>query len=215
MTILEFFKELAHPETLLTVGGLSLLLAVVFAENGLAIGFFLPGDSLVFISGMVCATKPEVLDIHIAWLCISMILAAIAGSTAGYYFGYKIGPPIFNREDSVIFNKKYVEMTKNFYLKHGGKTLIMGRFLPIIRTFAPILAGVIRVDFRNFFLFNIIGAILWVTPLSLIGYFLGREVPQVKEYLGYIILAFVITTTIILTRTYLKEKKKLNQNHQP
>lgn len=211
MTAVEFFKEIMNPESIITYGGLTLLLCIIFAENGLAIGFFLPGDSLVFISGLICSTKPELLDIHIFWLLIFMVLAAVAGSTAGYYFGYKIGPPIFNKEDSVLFNKKYVEMTRNFYEKHGGKTLILGRFLPIIRTFAPILAGVIRVDFKNFFFFNVIGAALWVTPLILAGFYLGQEVPQIKEYLVYIILGFIITTSLILTRTYLREKRKLNQ----
>ncbi len=213
MTVVEFLKELMNPESIIQYGGLALLLSIIFAENGLAIGFFLPGDSLIFIAGLVCATQPHLLDISIFWLVSFMILAAISGSTLGYYFGYKVGPPIFNREESVLFNKKYIEMTKNFYQKHGGKTLILGRFLPIIRTFAPILAGVIRVDFKNFFLFNVIGAILWVTPLSLTGYFLGSEVPGIKSYLGYIILGFVIVTTVILTRTYLKEKKKLSKPH--
>lgn len=212
MTVLEFFKEMMNPESIIMYGGLSLLLFIVFAENGLAIGFFLPGDSLVFISGLICSTQPHLLDISIFWLCTSMILAAIAGSTAGYYFGYKIGPPIFNRKNSVLFNQKYIEMTRSFYDKHGGKTLILGRFLPIIRTFAPILAGVIRVDFKNFFIYNVLGAALWVTPLSLAGYYLGLKVPQIKEYLGYIILGFILVTTVILTRTYIREKKKLKQN---
>ncbi|HEX4886925.1 MAG TPA: VTT domain-containing protein [Luteibaculaceae bacterium] len=212
MLVLASLKDLLNPETIITYGGLTLLLATIFAENGLAIGFFLPGDSLVFISGLICATQPELLDIHVAWLIFAMIAAAIAGSTAGYYFGYKIGPPIFNRENSVLFNKKYIELTQNFYAKHGGKTLILGRFLPIIRTFAPILAGVIRVDFKNFLFFNVVGACLWVTPLVLAGYFLGNTVPQIKEYLGYIIGLFIISTTIILTRTYIKEKRKLNKS---
>lgn len=210
MSFVEFLKNLSHPEQLLTIGGLFLLLIIIFAENGLAIGFFLPGDSLVFVAGMLNSTKPELFDLPILWLCICMILAAIGGSTAGYYFGYKVGPRIFNREDSVIFNKKYILMTQNFYNKHGGKTLILGRFLPIIRTFAPILAGVIRVDFKNFFFYNVIGAILWVTPLSLGGYFIG---PIVKDYVEYIILGFIVSTTIILVRTYIKEKKKLKQDH--
>ncbi len=212
MTIIEFFKEIMNPESIIMFGGLTLLLFIVFAENGLAIGFFLPGDSLVFISGLICSTQPQLLDIHIFWLVTLMIVAAFAGSSAGYYFGYKIGPPIFNREDSVLFNKKYIAMTRSFYEKHGGKTLILGRFLPIIRTFAPILAGVIRVDLKNFLFYNALGAILWVTPLSLAGYYLGKEVPQIKEYLGWIILAFIISTSIILTRTYIKEKKKLKNN---
>jgi len=200
-----------NPESIIHFGGLALLLGIVFAENGLAIGFFLPGDSLIFISGLVCSTQPQLLDIHIFWLVLFMILAAIAGSTAGYYFGYKIGPPIFNKEDSVLFNKKYVTMTRSFYEKHGGKTLILGRFLPIIRTFAPILAGVIRVDFKNFFMFNIIGAILWVSPLSLAGYYLGHQFPEIKEFLGYIIGGFIVITTVILTRTYIREKRKLSK----
>ncbi len=208
MTIVEFFKNLGDPMELLKMGGLAMLLIIVFSENGLAIGFFLPGDSLVLVAGLLCSTNPELFNVHITWLCILMIFAAIMGSNAGYYFGYKVGPRIFNRKDSVIFNKKYLDMTQSFYTKHGGKTLILGRFLPIIRTFAPILAGVIRVDYKNFLLFNIIGAILWVTPICLAGYFVG---PLVEDYIGYIIGGFIISTTIILIRTYRKEKKKLNQ----
>jgi membrane-associated protein len=202
----DFIKALIDPESIINYGGLALLLFVVFAETGLLIGFFLPGDSLIFISGMICVSKPELLDIDLLSLILSMSTAAILGNLTGYWFGYKVGPPLFERKDSLIFKKKYLEVTRDFYDKNGGKTLIIGRFLPIIRTFAPILAGVFKVDFKKFMLFNIIGAFAWIGLLSSIGYYLGKN-EWVEENIEWIVIALVIITIIPIFTSFRKKKE--------
>jgi membrane-associated protein len=208
MEIWEFIKSLTNPETIIQYGGLVLILLIVFAENGIIFGFFLPGDSLIFLAGLICSTQPELLDVSITTLSLSMFGAAVAGSLFGYYFGMKVGPPVFERNESMFFKKKYVDVTRSFYEKHGGKTLVLGRFLPIIRTFAPILAGVIKVNFKTFMLFNVIGGALWIFSLSLIGYFLGNQFPNIKHYVEYIVLGFIVITTVIVIRTYLAHRKE-------
>jgi membrane-associated protein len=204
--LIEFLKQLTDPQSIIQYGGLALLLFVVFAETGLLIGFFLPGDSLIFISGMICVSKPELLGVNLLQLITFLSLAAIIGNIVGYWFGYKVGPPLFRKEDSLIFKKKYLEITKAFYDKNGGKTLIMGRFLPIIRTFAPILAGIIRIDFKMFMIYNVTGAIAWIGLLSSIGYYLGTYA-WVQKNIGYIVIALIVVTMIPLFITYLKRDK--------
>ena len=210
MQVLEFLKELTNPESIIHHGGLLLLLIVIFAENGLVVGFFLPGDSLIFLSGLICGTKPELLGTDITTLTVAMFLAAVAGSLFGYVFGRRVGPPLFERKDSILFKRKYLDITQSFYAKHGGKTLVLGRFLPIIRTFAPIIAGVIRVPVPTFMFFNVVGGALWITSLSLIGYFLGTQFPAIENYVGYIIIGFIGITTTLLIRTYIKQRRELN-----
>jgi membrane-associated protein len=202
----DFLKQLTNPESIITIGGMALLLFVIFAETGLLLGFFLPGDSLVFISGLLCGTRPRLLHVSILTLVIELTVAAILGNIAGYWFGKRVGPALFKREDAFLFKKRYVTITHDFYARHGGKTLILGRFLPIIRTFAPILAGVIQIGFRRFMVYNIIGATLWISALTLIGYYLGRTIPWIKDYLGYIVISLIILTSIPVIRTWLRER---------
>ena len=209
--IWSFLKELVNPESIVQLG-LPLLLFVIFAETGLFFGFFLPGDSLVFISGLICATNNEYLDVNIITLISTMISAAVIGNLVGYWFGRKVGPALFRKEDNLFFKKRHLLATQSFYEKHGGKTLILGRFLPIVRTFAPILAGIISINFRKFMMYNLIGATAWIGSISSIGYFLGSKFPKTKDYLGYIVIGLIIITTIPVFITYLKEKKKGNQN---
>jgi membrane-associated protein len=212
---METFWQLFNPESIIQHGGLWLLLIVIFCENGLVLGFFLPGDSLIFLSGLICATdvkrveqltKPW-LGVDITTLVICMFLAAVLGSLFGYWFGRRVGPPLFKRKDSLIFKQRYLEVTKSFYEKHGGKTLMLGRFLPIIRTFSPIIAGVIKVPVPVFMLFNVLGGAAWICSLSLIGYFLGIAFPAVENYLAYIIIGFIGVTTVIVSRQFVKERK--------
>jgi membrane-associated protein len=199
--------KLFDPTELIKYGGLFLLLFIVFAETGLLIGFFLPGDSLIFISGLLCATKPHFLmHTPILYLILYMSLAAILGNIAGYLFGRRVGPALFKREDAWLFKKRYVTITRDFYARHGGKTLVLGRFLPIIRTFAPILAGVIRIGFKRFMVYNILGAVLWISGLTLIGYFLGSRFPWIQDYLGLIVVGLIIITAIPVIRTWRKER---------
>lgn len=204
--MLDFLKQLTDPQSIISYGGLALLLFVVFAETGLLIGFFLPGDSLIFISGMICVSQPQLLGVNLPVLMLSLATAAILGNVAGYWFGYKVGPPLFKREDSLIFKKRYLEVTKAFYDKNGGKTLIIGRFLPIIRTFAPILAGVIKVDFGKFMVYNVVGAVAWICTLSGAGYYLGTY-QWVRDNIGYIVIGLIIVTLIPLFVTALGRKK--------
>jgi membrane-associated protein len=206
MEVWEFLKTLVDPESIIEYGGLTLLLFVVFAETGLLIGFFLPGDSLIFISGMICVSKPHVLDVNLAILVLCLSLAAILGNIAGYWFGYRVGPPLFERKDSLIFKKRYLELTHDFYEKNGGKTLIIGRFLPIIRTFAPILAGVLKISFKRFMLFNIVGAFAWIGLLTSIGYYLGTY-DWVKQHIALIVIGLVIITLIPILTSF-REKNK-------
>jgi len=207
--IWSFLKDLVNPESIVQLG-LPLLLFVIFAETGLFFGFFLPGDSLVFISGLICATNNDYLHVNIITLILSMISVAVLGNLVGFWFGRKVGPALFRKEDSLFFKKRHLQATQSFYEKHGGKTLILGRFLPIVRTFAPILAGIIAIDFRKFMMYNLIGATAWIASISSIGYFLGSEFPKTKDYLGFIVIGLIVITTIPVLITYIKEKKKTN-----
>ena len=202
----EFIKTLTNPESIIRFGGLALLVFVIFSETGLMIGFFLPGDSLVFVSGLICATEPQLMNIHIAVLASALTLAAIAGNITGYYFGKKAGPALFTKDDNLVFKKRYIDVTKSFYERHGGKSLILGRFLPIIRTFAPILAGVIKMEFKTFLIYSIAGGVLWIVSLSMLGYYLGR-ILWVKENLEWIVIGLIVVTSLPVIQTYRKERQ--------
>lgn len=204
----DFLKQLTDPESIIKYGGLALLLFVIFAETGLFVGFFLPGDNLVFIAGLLCAMKPELLNVSFPVLLISMIVAAITGNMFGFWFGKKAGDKLYSRKDSFFFRKRHLEITKAYYEKHGGKTLILGRFIPIIRTFAPILAGVIKIDFKKFMLYNVIGAVAWIGSIGSIAFYLGKEFPQVENYLGYIFGTLIVLTAIPIFTAFLRGKKR-------
>ena len=206
--MLDFLKQLTDPQSIIHYGGLWLLLFVVFAETGLLVGFFLPGDSLIFISGLLCATKTDLLNTSLIELLILLMLAAIIGNIFGYWFGKKMGERLYTRKDSFLFRKQHLITTKAFYDKHGGTALVLGRFLPIIRTFAPILAGVIKIDFKVFMLYNIIGAVAWIGSIASAAYFLGKQFPQIENYIGYIVIGLIVVTTIPVALTYMKNRKK-------
>lgn len=190
-----------------------MLLFVIFAETGLFFGFFLPGDYLLFLAGMFVAT--DKLDITIYMLIAGLIVAAISGNFVGYWFGLKTGPMLYHRKDSFFFKKKYLKAAEVYYHKQGAFALIMGRFIPIVRTFAPIIAGIVKLDFRKFAFFNISGAILWITSLTLMGYFLGRRFEkEIDDYLLYIIIGFIVVTTLPLIWTYLRQKIGVNNSEE-
>lgn len=205
MSFWDFLKELTDPESIIRYGGLTLLLIVIFSETGLMIGFFLPGDSLVFVSGLICSTKPDLLHVNIAVLLLSMIAAAVVGNMAGYWFGKRVGPALFKRQDSLIFKKRYLEATKAFYARHGGKALVLGRFLPVIRTFAPILAGVIAIDFRRFMVYNFAGASAWIGSLGLAGYYLGN-IEWVRNNVAWIVVFLIVITLLPVISVWRKSK---------
>jgi membrane-associated protein len=202
----EFFKQLTDPESIIQYGGFWLLLFVIFAETGLFVGFFLPGDNLIFIAGLICATKPELMNVSFPVLLASMIIAAVLGNMFGFWFGKKAGRALYKRKDSFFFRKKHVELTQKYYDRHGGSTLILGRFLPIIRTFAPILAGVIDISFLKFMLYNLVGAIAWIVSIGGIAFYLGKEFPQIENYLGLIFISLIVITAIPILRAYFKSK---------
>jgi len=186
------------------------LFAIVFAESGLFIGFFLPGDSLLFTAGFLASQG----FLNIWLLAPLTFIAAILGDNFGYAFGKRVGPALFTREDSLLFHKDHLERARVFFEAHGAKTLILARFLPVIRTFAPILAGVGRMHYRTFFIYNVIGAVFWALGMTWLGYFLGNLVPNIDKYLIPIILAIIIVSTlptaihIIKNREYLTNKAK-------
>lgn len=203
--IWDSLKHLIDPVELLREGGFYVLIFVVFAETGLFFGFFLPGDYLLFLAGMFVAT--DKLDISIYVLIAGLIAAAVCGNFVGYWFGKKTGPVLYHRNDSFLFKKRYLRAAETYYKKQGAFALIMGRFIPIVRTFAPIIAGIVRLDFKKFALYNISGAFLWISSLTLLGFFLGRKFEEeIDHYLLYIIVGFILITTIPLIITYLKRK---------
>ena len=176
---------------ILTTGYLGLFF-IVFAESGLLFGFFFPGDSLLITAGLLASQG--YLDIKL--LILVTIIAAILGDTVGYWFGSKTGPRIFKREDSLLFHKKNIIKANEFYKKHGGKTIVIARFLPFIRTFAPIVAGVGEMDYLRFLSFNIFGGIFWVLTTCLAGFFLGNTIPNVEDYFLLIILVVIFVSAL-------------------
>src|ERR1700754_2002519 len=175
----DHLQNLTDAQSIISKGGFYLLLIVIFAETGLFFGFFLPGDYLLVLAGLLCAT--HILDVDIFVLLSSLIAAGVLGNYTGYWFGYRTGPMLFKRNESFFFKKRYVTMAEEFYAKYGGMALVLGRFFPIIRTFAPIFAGVVKVNFRKFTIYNMAGSITWVNTFILSGYFLGRRYPQLKD----------------------------------
>lgn len=207
----DYLQHIINPELLLREGGFYVLLFVVFAETGLFFGFFLPGDYLLFLAGMFVAT--DKLDVSIYVLITGLIITAILGNFVGYWFGKKTGPVLYLRKDSFFFKKKYLLAAEEYYKKQGAFALIMGRFIPIVRTFAPIVAGLIRIDQKKFALYNVSGAILWVSSLTLLGFFLGKRFEkQIDQYLLYIIIGFIVVTAIPLVWAYFKKYIK-NENN--
>ena len=203
----EFLKQLTDPNSIIEYGGLWLLLFVIFAETGLLVGFFLPGDNLILLAGMLCKAKPELINTSYPILVLLMTLAAVLGNVVGYWFGKFTGQKLYAKKDSLIFKQKHIELTKSYYNKYGGNmTLIIARFLPVVRTFAPIIAGVIKVDFVKFMVFNLIGAIVWILSLSSIGYFLVQWFPQIINYMGYIFIALIVITALPILKILFKKQ---------
>lgn len=175
---------------------------IVFAETGLFLGFFLPGDSLLFVAGFLAGTGLFSLPLLIGGLFISAIL----GNLLGYEFGRQIGPRIFSREDSLLFKKAHAVKAQKFYDKHGPKMILLARFMPIVRTFAPIVAGVAKMRFRDFLFYNILGAFIWTVGLTLAGYFLGSVI-DVDKYLLPIILLIIFLSFLPALIEFVRERK--------
>ena len=180
----ELLASLHHLDQLIRWGGYTGLVAIVFAETGLLAGFFLPGDSLLVTAGLVAAHHGP-LNV---WALIALLsLAAIAGDSIGYAIGYHLGPRLFNREDSRIFHKDHLLRTQRFYDRHGAKTIIVARFVPIVRTFAPTVAGAGKMRYRTFLAYNVFGGIAWVAGMILAGYGLGRSIPDIARHIHWVV----------------------------
>jgi membrane-associated protein len=199
--------ESINPENIIQYGGLGLLLLIIFAETGVFFGFFLPGDSLLFVAGLLCDT--EYLETNVTLLIVLLIIAAVSGSTVGYLTGRWAGNYLANKKDSIFFKKKYLDLTQAFYLKHGWMAFILGRFLPVVRTFVTILAGMVKIDFVKFLIFNVLGASLWIITMVLAGHFLGRIFPGISEYLEIIVVGMILISAIPVLVTYFKNRKLL------
>jgi len=198
-------------EQLILAVGLIGLFAIVFAESGLFFGFFLPGDSLLLTAGVLSAAHPEVFPI---WLvCAVCFVAAVTGDAVGYTFGYRVGRRLYDRPDSRFFKKSHLAAAEDFYRRHGGKTIVIARFLPFVRTFAPIVAGTARMHYPRFALFNFTGAIMWAIGVPLAGYALGSIIPaEVLDRWLYVIIAVVIALSILPTAIHIYRENRAEIN---
>ena len=202
--IIEFIRQFLDPATLIAWAGYVGLTAIIFTETGLLFGFFLPGDSLLFTAGLFASQGK--LDVY--QLGALLTVAAIVGDSVGYAIGKATGPRIFSKPDSLLFNRKHLIRAQDFYAKHGGKTIIIARFMPIVRTFAPVVAGVGQMDYRRFITYNVVGGFLWVWSMLFTGYFLGRYIPGVDKHIEKIILLVIFLSILPGIISWLRERRK-------
>lgn len=212
-SLLALLHNLIDPDWLQAHGALYLVAFIIFAETGLLVGFFLPGDSLLFVSGIIIASSkatPSPTQNHfvnlVFWVVLLTIMA-IVGNFVAYWFGKKTGPLLFERKDTWLVKKKHITQAHDFYEKKGGGAIIFARFLPIVRTFAPIVAGVVKMDFKKFAFYNIVGAIAWVASIVTLGFVLGENA-WVRENLEKIIIALVLVTTAPVLLKMIFSRKK-------
>ena len=194
-TILRYFGPLA----------VIAVLAMVFAETGLLVGFFLPGDSLLFTAGMLTATG--FIQMNIWLLCLLIFMAAITGNTTGFLIGRKAGPRVFNKPDSRLFKQEYVDKTYAYFDKYGGRTIVLAQFVPIVRTFAPVAAGVGKMSYRHFMAYNVLGALLWGVGVTQLGYWLG-QIPFVQENIELILIGIVGASVLPIVLELLRSRSK-------
>ncbi len=194
------------PKKILNSVGTLGLYAIVFAESGIMIGFFLPGDSLLFTAGLIRATR------GVLWpfwaLVLGCAIAAIVGDQVGYAFGTRTGPRLFSRPDSRWFKQEHLQRAEEFYERHGSKTIVIARFVPVVRTFAPIVAGASKMEYRKFVLYNIIGGAAWATAMLTLGYGLGKKFPGIGNYLDYAILIIVVLSLCPIAFEFLRQRRR-------
>lgn len=207
--IIDFFRYLLNSEEIIRTGGLVLITLIILIENGVFFGFFLPGDYLLFLSGVFAGTK--LLDVPISLLLLCIFGAAVVGSLIGYLTGYYAGGRLQNRPDSLFFKKKYIETTREAFVKYGNWALIVSRFLPVVRTFAPILAGLIHMNVQRFMLYNVVGGAIWTVTLVGGGFYFGVHFPWIIHYVHYIIIFFLGVTTLTVIKGYLNARKDLDK----
>ncbi len=203
--LLDFFRYLTNSEEVLRTGGLVAVTLIVFAENGLFFAFFLPGDYLLFLAGVFCGT--HLLNVPLWLLMTCLFAAAVLGSLLGYLFGRFFGSRLENRRDSFFFKRRNIDTTRKYFDKYGARTLVISRFLPVVRTFAPILAGLIEMQFWRFMFNNVLGATLWVVVLVGGGYYLGERYPWIIDYVPWVIVFFLSVTTFTVVRGYVNARR--------
>lgn len=189
-------------DSIIKSGGIILISLIVFAESGLLVGFFLPGDTLLFAAGLAASQG----QVSLVVLIIAIIVAAILGDNVGYTLGQKAGPKIFQKKDGIIFRREYIEQAEKFYEKHGGKTIIMARFVPMVRTFAPVVAGAGKMPRERFMFFNVLGGILWGAGMPLLGYFVGNKIPHLDKYIEVVMIAIILASFGLAILHLLKDK---------
>lgn len=200
--------EWLDPQHIMTTFGdlaFWIVVGIIFAECGLLIGFFLPGDSLLFVLGLFIASGA--ISINIAVACVILVIAAIAGNLTGYWIGRKAGPAMFSKPDSKLFRQEYVEKTHQFFNRYGNRAIVQARFVPIVRTFITAVAGVGKMDFRNFAIYSAIGAVLWAAGITLLGYFLGGF-PFVEKNLEIIILLIIFISVVPMIFEWIKHRRE-------
>ena len=216
MEWLDSIRHILNAENVVKLG-YAVMTTVIFTETGLLIGFCLPGDSLLVTAGMVAspaiAQNPTLAPyrLDIVWLNLLLVPAAILGDTVGYWIGYHSGKRLFTKEESILFHRKHLIRAQEFYTEHGGKTIIIARFIPIIRTFAPIVAGIGQMNYLRFLQFNVIGGFLWVTGLTSVGYFLGQRFPWLVNSLEKLIIAVVFLSILPIIIHGIKDRLKARQ----
>lgn len=198
---------LLHPEHLLETFGTIGLILVVFAESGLLIGFFLPGDSLLFTAGLLASQG----KLNMAVIVFGCMVAAIVGDQVGYQFGKRVGPSLFRRPDSRLFKQEYVDKAQSYFERYGSRTIVLARFIPIVRTFAPIVAGVGQMEYRTFALYNVVGGVLWAGGVTTLGYILGETIPDIDKYLLPAIVVIVFLSVLPVAIEFLRERRKTNR----
>ncbi|CAN5815920.1 MAG: DedA family protein [Acidimicrobiia bacterium] len=192
------------PQNLIITFGTIGLFLIVFAESGLFFGFFLPGDSLLFTAGLFAADG----ILNLPLILIGCFIAAVTGDQVGYWFGKRVGPALFRRPDSRLFRQEYVERAQGFFSRHGAKTIVLARFVPIVRTFAPILAGVGRMPYRTFLSFNVIGGLLWAVGVTLLGFWLGNLIPDIDRYLLPIIAVIIALSVLPMAFEWWRRRRE-------
>jgi membrane-associated protein len=192
-SLLDLFHRIRDVRAIIAWGGYVGLTAIIFAETGLLIGFFLPGDSLIVTAGLLAATTGV---FNVFYLGLLLTVASIVGNSVGYAIGKATGPRLFTREDSLLFNKKHLYRAHEFYERHGGKTIIIARFMPIVRTFVPVVAGMAAMDGKRYTLYNVIGGLGWIWSMIFIGYFLGRYIPGVDQHIETVIIIVILVSLL-------------------
>ena len=203
LELIQQFKQYLDPRTIAAAGYLVLIL-VVFADTGLAAGFFLPGDSLLVVAGLFAAKG----DLNVFILLTTLFIAAVVGDAVGFYSGAKLGPRIFTQQKSLLFRPSHLQKAQAFYERYGGKTIIIARFVPIVRTFAPIVAGAAQMPYRRFVAFNIFGGFLWVFSMVLAGYFLGSMISNLDQHIEWVVIIVVGLSLMPPAIEYLKARRE-------